>query len=245
MNKKALVISILAVVVSFAGGFLLANALNKNELNTLRAENAGLKNSSPNPIENDSGFALTEEEIRQKIAVADQNPSDLKFQKSLGTALYRYAAMKKDTELLNEVALILNRVYEKNQTDYDLLITLGNLYFDLGYFRKDNESFAKSREFYLKALEQKPADVDLRTDYGMTFYLQNPPDYEKAVSEFKRSLKGNPKHEKTLQFLTQSLLKQGKTQEAENYLAQLKEINSNTPSLSELQAQIAEDESKK
>lgn len=246
MNKRALVISIFAIAVSFIGGFLLANALNKREIISLQAENNRLQAASSGQSDNGSELSLTDEEVRQKIAGADQNPSDLKFQKSLGMALYRYATMKQDANLLKEVSRLLNRAYEKDQTDYDLLITLGNLYFDIGYFQKDNESFAKAREFYQKALVLKPSDADARTDYGLTFFLQNPPDNEKAAAEFKKSLEDNPKNEKALQFLTQTLLRQGKTQDAENYLAKLKEINPKTPSLSEIQAEMsANDNSKK
>ena len=74
----------------------------------------------------------------------------------------------------------------------------------------------------------------------MTFFLQNPPEYDKAIAEFQKSLQANPRHEKTLQFLVQAFLKQGKTQEAETYLAKLKEINPKTPSLNEIEAQMAQ-----
>ena len=245
MDKRSLAISVLAIAISFIGGFLLANALNKTELDALRSENSRLKISSPNPTGNNFENTLSDEEIRQKIAAADENPSDLNYQKSLGTALYRYAAIKQDTQLLREISRLLNRAFEKKPKDYDLLITLGNLHFDIGYFEKNNDSFSKAREFYQKALELKPKDSDLQTDYALTFYLQNPPETERAVAEFKKSLQENPKHEKTLQFLTQALVKQGKTEEAENYLARLKEINPKTPTLAEIQTQIAQSETLK
>jgi hypothetical protein len=46
MNRKSFWISIVAVVISFAGGFILANALNRSEVETLRAENSRLKTDS-------------------------------------------------------------------------------------------------------------------------------------------------------------------------------------------------------
>lgn len=240
MNTKAIWLSILAVVISFIGGFFFANALNKSELEKLRIENSGLKNSPANSNQNESEKTLSDEEIQRRIAEADQNPNNIQAQKNLGIALYRYAAMKQDAKLLLEVARLLNRAYEKNPADKDVIITLGHLYYDIGYFQKDNASFEKAREFYQIVLIQTPNDVDVRTDYGLTYFLQNPPEYDKAVAEFQKSLQENPKHEKTLQFLIQTLLKQGKTQEAENYLAKLKEVNPNTPSLSEIQTQIAQ-----
>lgn len=242
MNSKAVSISILAVVISFIGGFFLANALNKNELETLRVENNRLKNSPNNSTIVESEMNLTDEEIRQKIAEADQNPNNLQFQKSLGTALYRYGSMKQDAKILAEAARILTRVYEKNPTETDAAVMLANSYFDIGYFQKDNENLAKAQKIYQKVLEQTPKDFDVRTDYALTFFLQNPPEYEKAVAELKKSFQVNPKHEKTLQFLVQILLKQRKSQEAETYLAKLKEINPNTPSLAEAQTQLEQSE---
>ncbi len=238
MNGKSLSISIIAVIISFVGGFILANALNRNEMDVLRAENARVKN---NPAENNSELSLSDEEIRQRIAEAEQNQTNFGFQKNLGLALYRYAMMKKDDNLLTEAEKILKRANALNDKDYDVVVALGHFNFDLGLFKNDNERFNKAREYYQKALTTKPNDVDVRTDYGITFYLQNPPDNEKAIAEFNKSLKENPKHEKTLQFLTQALLKQGKTKEAETVLAKLKEVNPNTPTLAEIQTQTAQE----
>jgi tetratricopeptide (TPR) repeat protein len=239
MNSKSLWISIVAVVLSFAGGFILANALNRSEMDGLRAENARLKTDSGDLSENESETALSEDEIRRRINEAEQNPTNFSFQKNLGLALYRYAAMKQDAVMLSEVEKILNRAHRLNEKDNDVLVALGNLQFDFGYFKKSNEGFVKAREYYAKALEQNPNDVDVRTDLGLTYFLANPPQLEKAIAEFKISLENNPKHEKTLQFLTQSYIKTGNTPQAEIYLARLKEINPQTPNLEDFQTQMA------
>jgi tetratricopeptide (TPR) repeat protein len=240
MKNKSFWISIIAVGISFVGGFILANAFNRTELDALRAENARLKSEPAQSEQNQSKAALTEDEIRQKLADADQNPSNFSLQKNLGLALYRYAAMSQDSALLSEIERILKRAYDLNEKDYEVTVALGNLQFDLGYLRKKNENFEQARVYYSKALEQNPKDVNVRTDNGLTYFLQNPPDYEKAIDEFRKSLEDNPKHERTLQFLTQALLQNGNTTEAEIYLAKLKEINPNTPNLAEFQAQMAQ-----
>ncbi len=240
MNGKVFGLSIVAVIVSFIGGFLLANALNRNELNTLRADTERLKTSQNEPNLNQAGLALSDQEIRDKIAEADRNPGNFAFQKNLGLALYRYAAMKQDADLLAEVGRVLGRAYEINKQDYEILVALGNIYFDIGYFKKDDAPFQKAREFYTLALQQKPNDVDVRTDYGLTYFLTNPPEYEKAVGEFQKSLQTNPKHEKTLQVMTQTFLAQNNTAEAENYLARLKEVNSENEYLAELESRLSE-----
>jgi tetratricopeptide (TPR) repeat protein len=239
MNRKSILISIVAVILSFAGGFLLANALNRSEMENLRAESARLKTSASEASESETATALSDDEIRRRISEADQNPTNFAFQKNFGLALYRYATMKQDEKLLGEVERILNRAHQLNDKDYDVLVALGNLRFDLGFFRKSNTEFADARGLYAKALEQNPNDVDVRTDLGLTYFLANPPQLEKAIEEFKTSLEKNPKHEKTLQFLTQSLIKSGKTPEAEIYLKRLKEINPQTPDLETFQTQMA------
>jgi tetratricopeptide (TPR) repeat protein len=237
MNTKAVWLSILAVVISFIGGFFLANALNKSELEALKAETNRLKsstteNSSQNPAEQ----TLSDDEIKRRIAEADQNPDNFQSQKNLGKALYQYGSIKKDTKLLTEVERLLIRANKLNPADKDVIVTLGNLYFDLGYFLKDNENLKKARGFYEKILEQTPDDVDVRTDNALTYYLQTPPDNEKAISEFEKSLKDNPKHEKTLQYMIQALLRQKRTEEAETYRARLQEIDPNTPTMAQIQA---------
>ena len=227
----------MAVIISFFGGFLLANALNRNELNTIRAEIERLKNSIP---QDKSEVSLSDEEIRQKIAEADKNPENFNFQKNLGLALYRYATMKQDAQLLAEIARLLTRANQQDAKDYEVLITLGNCYFDIGYIKKDNENLTKAREFYQKALSQKPNDVDVRTDLGLTYFLVNPPETDKALAEFQKSLQTNPKHEKTLQVTAQALLSQKKVAEAANYLTRLREVNPENQFLPELESQLSQ-----
>ncbi len=236
MDKRFLWLSLAAVAISFAGGFLLANALNRAELTALRSENERLKTdpsaSGPNEAE------LTAEEIRSKISEADSNPGNFQFQKTLGLGLYRYAAMKKDTDLLSEAARLLDRASELQKEDHDVLIGLGNAYFDIGYFKKDNASFERSREFYQKALQKKPDDAETRTDLGLTYFLQEPPDDDKALTEFRKSLSIDPKHEKTLQFTIQTLLRQKKIEEAGTLLARLREVNPANETLAALAGQV-------
>ena len=228
----------MAVIISFIGGFILANALNRNEISVLQAENARLKTTQDAMKQSDAELSLSNDEIKQKIVEADQNPANFAYQKSLGIALYNYASMKQDTELLSEIARILTRVYENNPKDVDVIVVLGNINFDIGYLKKNNESFAKAREFYIKALEQKANDANLRTDLGLTYFLPNPPETGKAIAEFQKSLLIDAKHEKTLQVIIQAFLSQNKIQEAEKYLAVLEEVNPNNQNIADFTSQI-------
>lgn len=243
MNKKALALSIIAVIISFIGGFLLANSLNRRELDALRAENAQLKNvKNPNP--QSAELSLADEEIQKKIAEADRNPADFEFQKNLAIGLYRYAGMKQEARFLPEVARLLKRAHETNQQDYETIVALGNVYLDLGQINKDSAAIEQSREFYRKALSLKKTDADVQNDLGLTYFFSAPPEFEKAIAEYEKALQMNPKHEKALENLIRANLRLGKTQEAEGFLNKLKQINPTGEALPELEAQIAQSRNK-
>lgn len=236
MNKNIIWLSLIAVIISFIGGFLLANALNRSEINQLRSrENPSEPEKTTAQSSGDS--TLSDEEIKKRISEADQNPDNFAFQKGLGLALYQYAGMKQDGDLLGEVRRILERAYQNNPNDYEVMIALGNTYFDYGLIKKDNESFINSRKYYLELLKINPRNSDVRTSLGLTYFLAEPPETDLAVAEFEKTLKENPNHEKALRAISQALIKQNKVAEAQKYISQLQKINPQNPFLSELQNQ--------
>ena len=241
MNSKILWISILAVIISFFGGFYLANSLNGDELVKLRAENEQLKKNTAKNPQNDPDVALSDDEIRQKIAEADKSPGNITYQRNLGMALLSYGAMKQDVELISESTRLLQRAYDSNPKDSDVLVALGNAFYDIASLKNEGENFIKSREFYAKALEQKPDNATVRADFGSTFVFVNPPDFERADGELQKALQLDPKNERALLLMTQLLVKQNKPAEAEKYLAKLREINPKAPSMADLTAQMAQD----
>ena len=243
MNKKALIISIIAVLISFVAGFFIANAFNRKEINDLQAEVGRWKNVQKNTPEPDSKTPLTDDEIREAIAKADAKPEDLELQKNIALAIYGYTNSQQDTTWLPEIDRLLVRAYEKNPKDYTLIVTLANIYFDVSQSRDDPESLKKSREFYQKALEIKPNDTDVRSDLGLTYLLANPPENEKAVTEFNKALKINPKHEKALQNMAQAMIAAGKTKEAEDFINKLKEVNPKNEAIAELTSQLTKGKS--
>lgn len=234
MNKNFLWISILAVLIAFAGGFLLANALNRSELIKITAENERLKNTSQQPT-NPNEQELSVEEIKQKIAQADQNPDNFDFQKNLGIGLYRYATVKQNPELLLDVERLLKRAYDKNPKDQEVLVFYGNTLFDIGYAKKDNAKFEQARKIYTEALAQQPKDVDIQTDFGLTYFYETPPQDEKAIAELKKTLAIKPTHERSLQYLAQIYARQNKAAESEKYLAELRKVNPKNPIFDQLQ----------
>lgn len=240
MNTRNIPLLIAIGLAGLVAGFLLANAVNRNEISTLRAETEQLRKSGAGapPSNTDSNNTLSDEEINATIQRADQNPNDFQIQRSLGIALYRYSASKQNVALLQQSVRILERAVAIKPDDYDVTITLGNGYFDIGYFSKNNESLTKAREIYAKGLATKPGDVEVQTDVGLTYFLQTPPELESAAREFKKSLDKNPSHEKTLQLIIQTLAQQQKTAEANQYLEKLRTVNPRNPSIPELTGMV-------
>jgi tetratricopeptide (TPR) repeat protein len=236
MKKVSIIITIIAVIVSFLGGFLVANSFNRKELNELRSEIASLQKNQ----KNDTDKTLSKEEIQARIAEADKNPDNIEFQKNLAFALYAYANTKQDASLLPDVLRILRRVYAKDEKNIEVVRTLGNLLFDIGQSKNDNANIIESREFYQKALVLKPKDIEIQTDLATTYLLETPPNVEKAMSELQKSLQLNAKDERTLQAVIQANLMQNKLKEAEELLAKLKEINPDNKAVNDLQTQISQ-----
>lgn len=181
---------------------------------------------------------LTDEELKAKIAEADNNAGNFAFQKNLGTALYRYAAMKQDVKLLEEAARILDRANSLNSKDFDVLVILGNAHFDIGFAKKDAARYQKARESYTNALEIKPGDADVSTDLGLTWFLQEPPSYDKAAAKLQKVIDANPQHTRSMQFLVRTLIKHNKLSEAEKALDKLKTVDPQHDAIPDLTSEI-------
>ena len=66
---------------------------------------------------------------------------------------------------------------------------LGNLYYDAG-------RYTDAIKWYGEAVTLNPADVNVSTDLGVSYYYNNQPDL--AIKQLEQSLKVDPNHTKTL-----------------------------------------------
>ena len=239
MNSKVIAAAILGTIAGAIGGFMLANSLNRSEVNALRALAEDRPAASQNTNRPDDSMNINIDEIKAKVAEADANPTNFGFQKSLGIALYRYGTLKRDAAIVDEAVRLLQRANGIDAKDYDVIVALGNSYFDLGYFRKESAILKKSREFYKLALDQRPKDADVIADVALSYFLDEPADLSRSVEEFQKALQANPKHERALTYLTQTYMRQGNFDEAGKVLEKLKAANPKNESIEELSRLIA------
>ena len=121
--------------------------------------------------------------------------------------------------------------------DYETIVNLGNAYFDTG-------KYTDAETTYVAALVKKADDVNVRTDLGLTFIFRDPPNYERAVQEFTRSLQTDPNHIQTPQNLTVASTKKGDAAKAKETLSRLETVNSGNTAIPKLREEIQKIETK-
>ncbi|HOC17044.1 MAG TPA: tetratricopeptide repeat protein [Vicinamibacterales bacterium] len=84
---------------------------------------------------------------------------------------------------------VLRAAAEKNPSDAQSRVQLGNAYFDA-------ERYGEAVTWYEAALGIDPKDPNVSTDLGVAYYYLNQPD--RALEQFERSLAVDPAHTKTL-----------------------------------------------
>lgn len=95
----------------------------------------------------------------------------------------------------------------------------------LGHANFEARRYETAERWYSEALRKKPEDADVRSDLGLTFFLREPPQAEKALEEFRRALEYDPQHVPTLHNLALVQMKTGDLTGAETSLARLEKLD--------------------
>ncbi|MEZ5306936.1 MAG: tetratricopeptide repeat protein [Pyrinomonadaceae bacterium] len=228
MQKGHLAISIIAVIVSFLGGFILANSLNKAELSRLRNAPA------PTPAEAPQKDELSESEITETLKKAENNRDDFGFQKRLGLALYSYAASKNETKHLGDIEKLLVRANELNPNDYEVLVALANLNFDIATLRKEASRNEKAIELYRTALKANPTDPRVLSDLASVLLASKPEASQEAVQLLEKAKKADPQNELVLQNLAKAYVAVKDMPSAAKTMEELKKVNPQNPVVLEI-----------
>src|SRR5215207_7832692 len=142
LNKRVLIAGALGVVLGFLAGFFLANGINREEQERLRAELTSARAGAPargggaeqgrqpaTPGGGDSFPTLTDEQLKSAVAQADASPSDAELQHKVGQSLYFYAWEKGNAQILPEVARILKRAHSLDPKNYRTAVIAGDAHF--------------------------------------------------------------------------------------------------------------------
>ena len=123
------------------------------------------------------------------------------------------------------------RAVKIKPNEFDLLVKLGDTTFDL-------QRYEESEKWYEQALKIKPKDTTVRMDLGLTYYLRSPRNLDRAIEMYQVALKSDPRHEKTLQNLTQALIDKGDKSAAATALKQLEQVNPGNPAIAQFRSRL-------
>ena len=171
------------------------------------------------------GAAATSGEAQAAMEAADAKPADFALQMRAAATFYRLRA-------LDKAALYLERALKLKPKDPDALLEMGNVKYDTG-------DFPTAADFYDRSLAADPANADARTDLGNTFFQRNPPDYRRAIDEYRRALEIDPRHERALQNLASAAINLKDKAVAREAVERLASVNPNYPALESLRAASA------
>jgi tetratricopeptide (TPR) repeat protein len=248
-NKKIIIAGAAGILLGFLVGFKLADALNKPELDSARAEVARLRSggeAKESPRGEGQAAAkggdefptLTDEQLGNAVKQADADPSNAELQHKVGQALYFYAWEKGNAQILPEVARILKRAHALDPKNYRTTVIAGDAHFLIASQSGDAAKLGEARKFYETALAAKPDDAQVRTSLGRTYFFDRPPNPQRAVSEYRRALQADPRQELTLQSLAAALIETGGLDEAARRLDELEKVNPSNTELAGLRAQL-------
>jgi tetratricopeptide (TPR) repeat protein len=230
--------SLAGVVLGFFIGFFIANfggkprpgagTLNASQSRPVEQTQTGgqLPPGHPNIADDGSAgdAAASSAQAQAAMDAADRNPQDF-------TAQIRAAAIFYQLESFDKASLYLTRALALKPDDPDALTGMGHTKYDTG-------DFVGAATYYEKVLAQQPNDADLRTDLGNTYSRRTPPDYDRAIAEYRKALEIDPNHEQALVRLADAAIHKGDKGLATGAIDKLAAVNPSNPALSSLRSNL-------
>lgn len=231
MNKDNILFGVIGLLLGCIVGFLFANSLNQSEPQIASIPSAPISSAAGTSAQNQElppdhpqvGGAAAQQaggplpEVSEALKNAEAKPNDFKAQLDVGDLYYQI-------QRFDEAAKFYEKASKIRPDSVETLVKTGNAFFDA-------ENYETAEKWYSAALAKNPDDVNVRTDLGLSFYLRNPPNIERAIKEYKTSLEKNPNHELSLQNLVVALREKGDTSAAQEASDRLAKINPNNPLL--------------
>lgn len=225
MNKDNLLFGIIGLLAGLIIGFMFANSVNQNGVKPVTASTVNPNaNIPPGHPEIGGNNEAMQPQVQAAIEAAKQNPNDFDAQVKAAEMYYQIQKFDGAVEFLKQA----NKL---KPDDYETIVNLGNAYFD-------TSNYTEAEKSYSAALVKKPEDVNVRTDLGLTFIFRDPPNYDRAVQEFTRSLETDPNHVQTLQNLTVAYTKKGDAAKAKETLLKLEGVDAANTAIPKLREEI-------
>jgi tetratricopeptide (TPR) repeat protein len=230
MNKENIMFGVIGLLIGSIIGFMFANSINRSVIEpsaiaTSRDTPPQSANSNPAlppdhpPLGASNGEtqAGAVQQVTVAIEKAKAEPQNFEAQMTAGDLYYQI-------QRFEEAAKFYGAASKLKPTDAEPFVKAGNAYFDA-------KNYLAAEKWYTEALAKNPKDITARTDLGLTFYLREPRDIDRAIKEYKTSLAINPKHEVTLQNLVIAYREKGDATNLQKTVDELRAVNPNNPAL--------------
>jgi len=228
MTKENLMSTVLGLVIGLVIGFVFANNFSRSA--GQRPPAAG--SAAPASVKDQNlpsdhppvGTTSAPDEDQQKgprpevaaaIEKAKAKPQDYEAQMTAADLYYQI-------ERFDDAAKFYEIAAKLKPSESEPMIKAGNAYFDA-------DKFEQAEKWYEMALQKEPKNVDVRTDLGLTFFLREPKDIERAIKEYNTVLSIKPEHEVALQNLALAYTEKGDRSNFQSTLERLKKVNPNNP----------------
>jgi tetratricopeptide (TPR) repeat protein len=228
MNKENLMSLVLGLVVGLVVGFVFANNFNRsagsapppaNSVSGKPAADQDLPADHP-PVGSKSepeNAAAVVPKVAAAIDKAKSEPQNFEAQMTAADLYYQIQRFDEATKFYEAATKL-------KPDQLEPMVKAGNAYFDA-------EKYEQARLWYERALQKDPKNPDLRADYGLTFFLGEPKDLDRAIREYSAALTIKPNHEIALQNLAIAYGEKNDQVNLNAALERLRKVNPNNPVL--------------
>lgn len=219
MNKENLLFGIIGLLAGLIISFVATNSYNRSALqgqNTAIPQNMQQAQNSQQPT-------AASPEVVEAIKKADAETDNFEAQIKAGEMFARIRNFETAIKYFEHA----NKLKPE---DYRAIVTLGNMNFELATPKQEGEAWKTDKleiaqKWYEQALAKKSDDVNVRTDLGLTYFLREPKDIDRAIQEYQLALKTNPNHEGTLQNLAVAFSEKKDAENLKKVIETLEKIN--------------------
>lgn len=223
MKKENIIFGVAGLAIGLFIGFWFANSVNQTGAapRSAASSNSNIPAGHPDIAQMpESASGGMQPAVQETIDAAKASPTDFDAQMKAAVVYFQIGRFDDAINYLK----IANKL---RPDDYEAMVALGNAHFDA-------EKYDDAEKWYTAALAKKSDDVSVRTDLGLIFVFRDPPNYDRAIQEFIRSLAIDPNHIQTLQNLTVAYTKKNDAAKANATLAKLESVDAKNVAIKQL-----------
>jgi tetratricopeptide (TPR) repeat protein len=224
MTKENILFVIIGILGGFIAGFMFANNVNQNGVRPAATTTMNSNSAIPPGHPEVGGNSGEIQQVQAAIDKAKAEPDNFEAQIKAAEMFYQ-------TQKFDGAIEFLKQANKIKPDDYETIVNLGNSYFDA-------TKYEEAEKWYTAALVKKTDDINVRTDLGLTFIFRQPPNYDRAIQEFTKTLEKDPNHPQALQNLTVAYTKKGDTGKAKETLSKLESLDATNPAIGKLREDI-------